>query len=102
VTLKGLLHVPFDFLPLVPIAISVSGIAIASRVSRWRWLIHILSVIAMLLAPLLSIHLREIADPSLVEAPGPGDGLMLLFYLPVLAICLLAYGVAAVRLRFRR
>lgn len=100
--LKGLLLTQYNFLPLAPVAISVCGIAIASRVLRWRWLIHVTSVIAMLLAPLLSIYLREIGDPTLVEGPGPGDGLMLLFYLPVLAACLVAYGVAAVRLRSRR
>lgn len=101
-TLKGLLLVQYHFLPLAPVVISACGIAIASRVSRWRWLIHALSVIAMLLSPVLSIHLREIADPTLIAGPGPGDGLMLLFYLPVLVICLVAYGLAAARLRFRR
>jgi hypothetical protein len=102
VTIKELLLAQYFWLPLAPVVISACGIAIAACMSRLRWLIHLLSVIAMLLLPSLSIHLREIADPTLIDGPGPGDGLILLLYLGVLAICLIAYGLAAAVIRARR
>ena len=100
-SLTKFLLAQYYWVPLAPIAISVCGILIASRLSRGRWIVHVAIVLAMLLAPYLSIYLREIADPTLIEGPGPGDGIVMLFYLTVLVLCLISYGVAATVLRLR-
>ena len=85
----------YYWLPLAPVVIAVCGIVLAIFLSRRRWLVHIGSVALMLMAPAISIYLREAADPTLIEGPGPGDGLILVAYILVMVLCLFVYTLAA-------
>lgn len=93
-TTNEVLLAQYSWLPLAPIAICTIGATIVASLYRFRWMVHVVVVLALLFLPYLSIHLREIADPTLAVGPGPGDGLVLLAYLIVLVVSLLMYGVA--------
>jgi hypothetical protein len=93
-TTNEVLLAQYSWLPLAPIAICTIGATIAALLYHFRWMVHVAVVLALLFLPYLSIHLREVADPTLAIGPGPGDGLVLLAYLIIMVVCLVMYGVA--------
>jgi hypothetical protein len=83
----------------MPAVVFFCGARIAKRLSRGRWLVHGAAVVMALVSLPGGFALRLWLDPSLVEAPGPADGVFLYFfafaYLIVMIICLVFYGLYA-------
>ena len=56
---------------------------------------HVFVLAMMLLAPFAAIYLQGIIDPTTIQNPGPGDGFVLLLYLPELILSAAAYLIFA-------
>jgi hypothetical protein len=85
----------FPFLPFAPILIVGFGIALLLHVSRRRWVIHVSVFVSFLVVPLAYLSVQALVDPTTVEFPGPGDGLVALLYLWILIPSALGYLVFA-------
>ncbi len=69
--------------PLVmifPPLIAVCGALLALRLHWTKWLVHFVVIAAVLVAPFFSVYIENIVDPTTVEYPGPGEGLLLFAY----------------------
>jgi hypothetical protein len=80
-------------LMISPPLIAVCGALLALRLHWTKWLIHFGVIAGILVAPLLSVYIENTVDPTTVEYPGPGDGLLLLAYPFTAAPSLLGYLV---------
>jgi hypothetical protein len=76
---------------LAPIWLAVLGATISLRLSRRRWILHVSVLAMMLIAPFAAIYLQGIIDPTTIQNPGPGDGFVLLLYLPELILSAVVY-----------
>jgi len=67
-------------LMISPPLVAVCGAFLALRLYWTKWLVHFGVLVAILVAPLLSVYIEKTVDPTTVEYPGPGEGLLLLAY----------------------
>jgi hypothetical protein len=67
-------------LMISPPLVAVCGALLALRLHWTKWLVHSGVLVAILVAPLLSVYVEKTVDPTTVEYPGPGEGLLLLAY----------------------
>jgi hypothetical protein len=81
----------FILLPFAPPVLAVIGGGISLRLSRCRWIVHTITLVAMILALPVYIYLEGVVDPTTVEYPGPGDGFVVLFYLASLLLTAIGY-----------
>jgi hypothetical protein len=65
------------FSPLV----AVCGALLALRLRWTKWLVHFVVIAMIPVVPLFAVFIEGILDPTTVEYPGPGEGLLLLVYL---------------------
>jgi hypothetical protein len=86
-------------LPLTPILVAVAGSLATARLARLRWVVHMSVFAAMFFAALAAVYLQGVFDLSTIHNAGLGDGLILLFYLPVLIISVVLYTVVAFVIR---
>jgi hypothetical protein len=77
---------------LAPLIIMVAGILITLRMSKRRWVVHLLTFVAMLVALPIYIKVGGILDPSTIEYPGPADGFLVLLYGGLLIPALVVYA----------
>jgi len=80
-------------LMIFPPLVAVCGALLALRLHRTKWLVHFVVIAAILLAPLLAVYIESILDPTTVEYPGPGEGLLLFVYVFTAVPSLLGYLV---------
>jgi hypothetical protein len=80
-------------LMIFPPLVAVCGALLALRLHWTKWLVHFGVLVGILIAPLLSVYIENSVDPTTVEYPGPGEGLLLLAYLFTAVPSLLAYLV---------
>jgi hypothetical protein len=66
---------------IFPPLVAVCGALLALRLRWTKWLVHFVVIATILVAPLFAVYIEGILDPTTVEYPGPGDGLVLLVYL---------------------
>lgn len=88
----------FQFWPLIwltPILIVAFGVILSRRLTRGRWLIHALVFAALILALPGSIYLQGLLDPTTIDAPGGGEGFVVLLYVVVLIPAAVYYGIFA-------
>jgi hypothetical protein len=86
-----LLSMSLSLIWLAPIWLAVLGATISLRLSQRRWILHVSVLAMMLLAPFAAIYLQGIIDPTTIQNPGPGDGFVLLLYLPELVLSAVVY-----------
>jgi hypothetical protein len=79
ITLFTMLVIP-PLLMIFPPLIAVCGALLALRLHWTKWLVHFGVIAGILVAPLLSVYIENTVDPTTVEYPGPGDGLLLFAY----------------------
>jgi len=79
-------------LPLWPMLVVAAGVRVTRRMSKYRWAVHLLVLVAILSAPLAFVSIGAILDPTWLELPGPGDGFLLLIYLVIAAPAIFAYA----------
>jgi hypothetical protein len=84
---------------LAPILTVILGVAASRRISRGRWLIHILVFAALVFALPATIYLQGYLDPTTIEGPGGGEGFVVLLYAAVLIPSAIYYGIFAWTLR---
>ncbi|HUI97649.1 MAG TPA: hypothetical protein VLX44_17975 [Xanthobacteraceae bacterium] len=82
----------FPWVGFAPIVIVLTAILTTLRVSRHRWIAHVLTVITLLVALPLCIWIQGILDPTTIAYPGPGDGFVLFLYLYCLGPAVLIYS----------
>lgn len=87
------------WVPLAPLATLVVGIGATFRMSRYRWIAHVLVFAVMLLALPIYLWGRGIVDPTSIEHPGPGDGFGVLLYILFAVLSMISYAVYAVLCR---
>ncbi|MBO0754698.1 MAG: hypothetical protein J2P54_02475 [Bradyrhizobiaceae bacterium] len=80
-------------LMIFPPLVAVCGALLALRLRWTKWLVHVVVIAAILIAPLFAVYIEAIIDPTAVEYPGPGEGLLLLVYLFTAVPSLLGYVV---------
>src|SRR6185295_12761385 len=83
----------FLWMPLSPILILAVAVVVTLRMRRWKWIVHILAVVAMLLSMPLYLIGGGILDPTTIEYPGPGDGIAVLLWLVFLVGSMLGYAI---------
>ncbi len=83
------------WIPFAPLAILIAAIPITVRMSRHRWLGHVLALAAMLLALPAYFLIAGILDPTMIAYPGPGDGFVVLLYGFFLVPAFLLYAAYA-------
>jgi hypothetical protein len=93
--MSKLLNTLFGLIWLVPVLLAVFGCALSLRLSRRRWIVHILVLSAVLFALPAFIYLQGISDPTTILGPGPGDGWIVLFYLTMLVPSSVVYAIFA-------
>src|SRR5690348_10852143 len=71
----------FTILLIFPALVAVCGAVLALRLRRTKWLVHLVVIAAVLVAPFFAVYVEGLLDPTTLQYPGPGDGLALLFYL---------------------
>lgn len=76
---------------IFPPLLAVCGAHLALRLRRTKWLVHFVVIATILVAPLVAVSIEGILDPTTVEYPGPGEGLLLLVYLFTAGPSLLGY-----------
>ncbi len=78
--------------PFAPLLIVPAAIVMTARISRVRWMAHVLTLVALLVAGPVCIWLQGILDPTTIKYPGPGEGLGVLLYLFNLVPATLIYS----------
>jgi hypothetical protein len=79
-----------------PLAVWGTGIAVATRIGRFRWLVHVIAIVAMpFLGPLLFVWTIMPRDGSELN---PGVGMALLPFIGMLAISFFGYIASAISL----
>jgi hypothetical protein len=81
----------FIYLPYAPLVLAVLGGIISLRLSQRRWIVHTITLGAMISALPIYIYLQGVIDPTIIEYPGPGDGFIVLLYLAVLLLTGIGY-----------
>jgi len=76
---------------LAPILLAAFGIVFSPRLSIGRWIIHTSVLAAMLLVLPAVFYFQSIIDPTTAEHSGPGDGFLILLYVPVMIASALYY-----------
>jgi hypothetical protein len=85
----------FGWIAFAPFAIvGVAGFVVW-RMSRRRWVIHLLTFACLLLALPIYVKGLGILDPSMISYPGPGDGFVVLLYLVNLVPAVIGYSIYA-------
>jgi hypothetical protein len=70
----------FLWVAFAPIIIVFSAIFVTLKMSKHKWITHLLTFTALLLTMPVYIWIGGILDPSTIEYQGPGDGFVVLFY----------------------
>jgi len=70
----------FVWVAFAPIIIIGAAIFVTLRMSKHKWVIHVLTFAAFLFTMPVYIWIGGILDPSTIEGPGPGDGFVVLLY----------------------
>jgi hypothetical protein len=70
----------FGWVAFAPIFIISVAIFVTLRMSKHKWIVHLLTFAAFLFTMPVYIWIGGILDPSTIEGPGPGDGFVVLFY----------------------
>jgi hypothetical protein len=83
----------FTTLIIFPLLVAVCGALLALRLHWTKWLVHFVVIDAILVAPLFAVYIEGILDPTTVDYPGPGEGLLLFLYLFTAVPSLLGYLV---------
>jgi hypothetical protein len=78
-----------------PIFIVGVAIFVTIRMSRYKWIVHVLTFSALLLTLPVYIWIRGILDPTTIEYPGPGEGFIVLIYLFYSVPMIVAYATYA-------
>jgi hypothetical protein len=76
---------------IFPPLVAVCGALLALRLRWTKWLVHFVVIATIPAAPLFAVFIEGVLDPTTVEYPGPGEGLLLLVYLFTAAPSLLGY-----------
>jgi len=82
-----------DLMPLWPVMVAVLGGLLSIRVSRGRWIIHSLTFLGMLMVPFAYVRIESYVDPTSIDYPGPGEGLIIFPYLFMLLLAAASYAV---------
>jgi hypothetical protein len=82
----------FPWLAFAPVVIATAAILMTLRISRHRWIAHVIAFVALLTALPAYLWIQGILDPTTIDYPGPGDGLVVLLYLFCLVPAILAYS----------
>jgi uncharacterized membrane protein YjjB (DUF3815 family) len=85
----------FPFLPFAPFAVAIVAGCIAAQMSKRKWIVHSFAVAPLFLAFPSYILTQGIIEPTTIQYPGPGDGLVLLLYVINLLPTLLIYSTYA-------
>jgi hypothetical protein len=88
----------FDLGPwiaLAPIVILIAGVGGTLRMSRHRWLGHVVTAAGMLLTLPAYVWIGGVLDPTTIDYPGPGDGFLVLLYGFFLMLALSLYAAYA-------
>jgi hypothetical protein len=78
-----------------PPIIVIAGAFATMRMSKRKWVVHLVVFTALFFSFPLYIWIESKLDPTSIEYPGPGDGLAFLFYLFLLLPSALVYSVYA-------
>ena len=89
--MRILLHSLFVYLPLAPLVLAVLGAIISLQLAYRRWIVHAITLIAMVLALPIYIYIEGVVDPTTIQYPGPGDGFVVLLYGVVLVLTGIGY-----------
>jgi hypothetical protein len=81
---------------VLPVLIVVTGAIVTRRMSRYRWVIHVLTFVGVFVALPVYIWVGAILDPTSLELPGPADGFVYLVCLLVAISSIIGYAVYAV------
>jgi hypothetical protein len=85
-----------------PLIIMIAAIAATLHMSKRRWVVHLLTFAAMLVALPIYFRIGGILDPTTIDYPGPGEGFLVLLYGFFLVPAVLLYAAYAWVTRKRR
>lgn len=80
---------------MAPLVMMMAGIFKTLRMSRHKWMVHVITFCAMVFALPAAIWIGGVLDPTTIEYPGPGEGFAALAYVFCLMPCALLYSVYA-------
>ncbi|HEY2529597.1 MAG TPA: hypothetical protein VGJ20_16895 [Xanthobacteraceae bacterium] len=67
----------FGCVAIAPLVIMMAGIFTTLRMSRQKWMVHLISYCAMVFAVPAAIGIGDSLDPTTDEYPGPGEASLL-------------------------
>ena len=88
-------HSLFGFMPFATPVLAILGCILSLQLSRRRWVVHTVTLIAMLLALPIYLHVLGALEPTTIEYPGPGDGFVVMLYMMILLPTALVYSAFA-------
>jgi hypothetical protein len=83
----------FGFVPFAPPVLAILGGITSLQLSRRRWIVHTITLVAMIFALPIYIYFLGVLEPTSIQYPGPGDGFVALLYLVILLPTTLVYSV---------
>jgi hypothetical protein len=79
--------------PFAPPVLAILGGIASLQLTRRRWIVHTITLVAMILALPIYIYFLGVLEPTSIQYPGPGDGFVALLYLVILLPTTLVYSV---------